>query len=144
MQLSLPPARFDEARASLAAAVVAGGAAGAAYPGRVVSESTSARDATAEYVDVVARERSQQKALAQASPPGGMRPALLHLFVTPPPPLAPQLEVLMRAAANAAEALNVYSSMQQFAAQLEAASARRKHLEHAAAAATFHVTLQAS
>ena len=42
-----------------------GGDGGGAHPGRIVSESSSARDATNEYVDVVARERSQRTALAQ-------------------------------------------------------------------------------
>lgn len=50
----------------------------------------------------------------------------------------------MRSAANTAEALSVYQSMQQFSAQLEEAAARRAGLERSAAAATLHVTLQAS
>ena len=50
----------------------------------------------------------------------------------------------MRSAANTAEALSVYQSMQQFSAQLEEAAARRQGLERSAAAATLHVTLQAS
>jgi hypothetical protein len=61
--MRVPPAKFDDARAALRAAVLASGV-GAAV-GRVVSENVNAHDASAEYVDVLSRERSQRKALAQ-------------------------------------------------------------------------------
>jgi hypothetical protein len=63
--MRFPPAKFDSARAALRAAIVASGTGAAA--GVVVSENVNAHDASSEYVDVLARERSQQKALAQAS-----------------------------------------------------------------------------
>lgn len=115
MQMRLPPAKFDSARAALRAAIVASGTGAAA--GVVVSENVNAHDASSEYVDVLARERSQQKALAQ-------------------------LELLLKAAQTSDEALRVYNSMQTFVQQQEAAAARRKHIETAASWANFEINLQ--
>jgi hypothetical protein len=84
--------------------------------GSVTSESSSARDVTSEYVDVVARQRADELAAAQ-------------------------LEKLMAAAATVGDVLAVKRELDHVTQRLEGAKAQRKSLEARATYSSLHVIL---
>lgn len=84
--------------------------------GSVTSESSSARDVTSEYVDVVARQRADELAAAQ-------------------------LEKLMAAAATVGDVLAVKRELDHVTQRLEGAKAQRKSLEGRASFSSLHVSL---
>ena len=108
-QLRVPAAKFDAARA--AARALAEG-----LGGRVSHEESSGVDVSEQYVDVLARPRVDERALAQ-------------------------MDVLLGAAATVPEVLAVRREMDQIAARLESLAAVRKGLEGRAAMSSLGVQL---
>jgi len=108
--LRVPDAKFERLMEDIKAVVTAAG-------GRVLSDNTAARDATAEYVDATARERVARASLAQ-------------------------MEVLMTAAKNVGEVLAIKHEMDAITERIEAAAAHSKYLQSAAAMSSLHVSLR--
>lgn len=109
MTLRVPVDKFETSLQALRSAVGAMG-------GTVTSESSSARDVTGEYVDVVARQRSSEVAAAQ-------------------------LEKLMTAANTVPDVLAVKRELDALTSRIEAAKAQRGALEGRATMSTVHVSL---
>jgi hypothetical protein len=109
MHLRVPSERFEEARAAVRAAA-------AALGGRVTSEDASGIDVSEQYVDVVARQSVDAKALAQ-------------------------LDVLLGAAATVHDVLQVRREMDQVSARLEGLAAQRKSLEGRAKMSSLSVSI---
>jgi len=109
MHLRVPSERFEEARAAVRAAA-------AALGGRVTNEDASGVDVSEQYVDVVARQSVDAKALAQ-------------------------LDVLLGAAATVHDVLQVRREMDQVSARLEGLAAQRKSLEGRAKMSSLSVSI---
>jgi hypothetical protein len=108
-QLRVPAAKFEAARA--AARALAEG-----LGGRVAHEQTSGVDVSEQYVDVLARQRVDERALAQ-------------------------MDVLLGAAATVHEVLAVKREMDALSARLESLAAQRKGLEGRAAMSSLSLSL---
>lgn len=108
VQLRVPAAAFDDALAAVKSLAAAAG-------GRVTSHSTNAHDASEEYVDVVTRQRIEERALEQ-------------------------METLLKAAQTVEHVLAIKREMDGISYRLEAAKARRKNLEGRASMSSLSVS----
>ena len=109
MHLRVPVDKFESALTALKKLVDELG-------GKVTTSSTSARDVTAEYVDVVARQKADELAAAQ-------------------------LEKLMTAATTVHEVLSVKRELDGINQRIESAKSQRKSLESRATFSSLHVSL---
>jgi hypothetical protein len=100
VSLRIPARDFEAARGALRSLIVPG----SSTPLRVVNEHSFSRDVTESYVDTVARQRVESKALAQ-------------------------LEALLTSARNIGEILSVKREADALTARLEGTTAARKSLE---------------
>ena len=159
--LRVPVERFDAAIAAVRAAIVSAG-------GAVTSLSSNARDVTSEYVDVVARQHSDELAAKQLEKVRGVtresalahgclpRGALRHLRLprvcavrwprahpdrSPSRP-SPSLPQLMAAAANVHEVLAVKRELDQLQQRIDSSKAQRKSLESRGTMSMINLQLQ--